>query len=107
MLPDSGFKSQSVPNKIGSRNESNEREARFNDRTESENRRRSVKETKSVIGRIAETISSVVRGKSKEKLSVRQGKNQESANSDGSNNNPVSDFKPTSMFSLMGEKAIG
>lgn len=77
MLPDSVFKSQSVPSKIGPRNESNEREARFGDRNESENRRRSVKEPKSsVIGRIADTISSVVRGKSKEKLqSSRQGKN--------------------------------
>lgn len=60
MLSDSVFKSQSMPTKAGIRNESQER-------TESEKRRRSIKESKSsVIGRIAETISSVVRGKSKE-----------------------------------------
>ena len=57
MLSDSVFKSQSVPPGI---HESQ-------DRTESEKRRRSIKESKSsVISRIAETISSVVRGKSKE-----------------------------------------
>ena len=72
------------------------------DRTESaEQRKRHIKESKSsVIGRIAETISSVVRGTS------RQPKNPDSTNSDKSKPD-MAEFKPTSMFSLMGEKAIG
>ena len=53
-----------------------------------------------MIGRIAETISSVVRAAS------RQPKNPDSTNSEKSKPEIV-DFKPTSMFSLMGEKAIG
>ena len=97
-MPDAIFKSQSVPTKVMNRETSTERDARVNpwDRVpSSEIRRRSIKDkeqNKSLVGRIAETISSVVRAKSKDQRSGRQGYSQVSNDSNGIDNKQTAEI---------------